>query len=246
MANLFIIFGTTRGIGKALYEYASNFAENQFILVNRRAINTAKENVRGKLTLDLSKPFTKDRISKLRELFSQQDGYKAIYLILNASVIAPIKRVGLADDDLLLKACHVNFLNYERMVNVFISSTRHLRAQKKILAISSGAAESPSIGLSSYCSAKAALEMFVRCLFLEQRTGSEYSIVALRPGVVDTDMQKKIRASKKEDFPKVNAYREIFKQGELLKPELVAHKIHSLLKSDKYWSSPVINISDIK
>lgn len=244
--NLFIIFGTTSGIGKALYGYASNFAENKFILANRRFVKITNKNVRQKLTLDLSKSFTKNKILKLHELFSQQDGYKIIYLILNASVIEPIKTIGFADDELLLKACYVNFSNYERIVNVFISSTRHLGARKKILAISSGSAESPNIGLSSYCSTKAALEMFAKCLFLEQRKRAEYSIIALRPGVVDTNMQKKIRASKKENFPQVDAYKRKFKQKKLLKPELVARKIYSLLKSDKHWSSPVVNISDIE
>lgn len=244
--NLFIIFGTTSGIGKALYGYASNFAENKFILANRKSVRITKKNVRRKLTLDLSKSLTKDKIFKLHELFSRQDGYKTIYLILNASIVEPIKAIGFADDELLLKAGYVNFLNYERIVNIFISSTRHLRTQKKILAISSGAAQSPHIGLSSYCSTKAALEMFVKCLFLEQKKRSEYSIIALRPGIVDTNMQKKIRSSKKENFPRVDAYKKIFRQKKLLKPELVAHKIYSLLKSDQYWSTPVINISDIR
>lgn len=244
--NLFIIFGTTVGIGKALYEYASNFVGNNFILANRKSVKITKKDVCQQLTLDLSKSFTKDKIFKLRELFSQQAGYKNMYLILNASVIEPIKTIGFADDELLLKAGYVNFLNYERIINVFVSSTRHLRIKKKILAISSGSAESPNIGLSSYCSTKAALEMFVKCLFLEQRKRGKYSVIALRPGVVDTNMQKKIRSSKKEYFPQVDAYKKMFKRKKLLKPELVAHKIYSLLNSDKHWASPVINISDIK
>lgn len=144
-----------------------------------------------------------------------------------------------------MKACQVNFLNYERLVNVFISSTRHLRGQKKILVISSKAAESANRGLSSYCSTKAALEMFVKCLFLEQKAAGEYSIVALRPGIVDTNMQKKIRFSKKENFPQVDAYKRAFREKKLLKPEIVAHKIYFLLKSDQYWSSPILDISDI-
>lgn len=244
--DLFIIFGTTSGIGQELYKYISTFSKNNFILVNRKSAITSKKYIYQKLKLDLSKSLTKNMVFKLHKLFSQQYGYKNILLILNASVVEPIKRIGFVKDELLLKSTHVNFLNYQRIINIFISSTRHLSAKKKILAISSGAAASPNIGLASYCSTKAALEMFVKCLFLEQKKKSEYSIIALRPGVVDTNMQKKIRASKKENFPKVNLHKKMFKQKKLLKPKQVAHKIYSLINSDKYWSNPVININDIK
>jgi NAD(P)-dependent dehydrogenase (short-subunit alcohol dehydrogenase family) len=243
--NLFIIFGTTRGIGKALYEYASDFSGNDFILVNRSPIEITKKCSCQKLVLDLSKAITQDCVLKLHKIFSGQDGFENIYLILNASVIEPIVRIGRADDKLLLKSGHANFLNYERIINIFISSTRSLNARKKILAISSGTADSPNIGISSYCSTKAALEMLIRCLFLEQRDAKEYSVIALRPGVVDTDMQKKMRASKKENFPKAGVHKKIFEQKKLLAPKQVAHKIYFLLNSDKYWSNPIIDISEI-
>ena len=243
--DLFIIFGATSGIGKALYVYASRFPENEFILANRKSAKMTNRNVYRRLTLDLSRSFTRDQLAKLRQIFSQLEGYRSVCLVLNASVIRPIRRIGTAGDELLVEACHVNFLNYERIINSFIAATRHLRARKKILAISSGAAETPQIGLSSYCSTKAALEMFVKCFFLEQQRKSEYSILAVRPGVVDTKMQKKIRSSNKENFPKVDLYRKAFKQKKLLKPEWVAHKIYSLLKPDLHWTRPVIDISEI-
>ncbi len=244
--NLLIIFGTTSGIGKALYENASNFTENDFILFNKDSFKFSSKNIIRNLTLDLSKPFNKNKLSKLHKLFSEQKEYKNMCLILNASVIEPIGAIGSVSDQPLLKAGFVNFLNYERLVNIFISATRHSPVKKKILAISSGSAESPNIGLSSYCSTKAALEMFIRCLFLEQQKSKEYSVIALRPGVVNTNMQKKLRFSKKENFPNADKYKEIFKEKKLLTPEMVASKIYFLLNSNKYWSSPVINISDIK
>ena len=244
--NLFIIFGTTSGIGKELYKYTTTFSENSFILVNRKSVTISKKKDCKKLMLDLSKSLTNNKISKLRKLFSQQHGYKNILLILNASVVEPIKRIGFVRDELLLESTHVNFLNYKRIVNIFISSTRHLSAKKKILAISSGAATSPNIGLASYCSTKAALEMFIKCLFLEQKKKSEYSVIALRPGIVDTNMQKIIRSSKKENFPKVSIHKKMHKQKKLLKPEDVARKIYSLINSNIYWSNPIIDIKDIK
>lgn len=243
--NLFIIFGTTRGVGKAFYEYASNFLENDFIVVNRKALRASSKNIRNNLVIDLSRPLTKNIVVSLRSLFSQQKNYRTVFLILNASVIEPIKQIGFASDELLFRAGNINFLNYERIINIFISSTRHMSSKKKILAISSGAADSPHIGLSSYCSTKAALEMVIQCLCLEQKRQGKYLAIALRPGVVDTDMQNKMRSSQKENFPQVNVYKKIFKQKKLLNPKFVAGKIYSLLHSDKYWHHPIITIDEI-
>jgi len=244
--NLFIIFGTTSGIGMALYVHASNSPENDFILFNKGSSKIYNKNILKKLTIDLSQSFSRNNLSKLRQLFSEQKEYKNIYLVLNASVIEPISLVGFVTDALLVGAGFVNFLNYERIVNIFISVTKALPAKKKILAISSGSAGSPNIGLSSYCATKAALEMYIKCLFLEQQKNKEYSVIALRPGVVDTNMQKKIRSSKKENFPDGDKYKKIFKEKKLLPPEIVASKIYTLLNSDEYWFQPVIDISDIK
>ena len=54
--NLYIIFGTTRGLGRALYEYASATAQNNFLLVNRKPLKSPNRDICQTLTLDLSKP----------------------------------------------------------------------------------------------------------------------------------------------------------------------------------------------
>lgn len=244
--NLFIIFGTTRGIGLALYEHASNFEENYFVLINRKPCVISRKNIYKKLSIDLSKTLTQNNILNLRKLFLQVNGFKNVYLVLNASIIDPIKPIGLARDKLLLEANHANFLNYERIINIFIESTRLMKAKRKILALSSGAAQSPHFGISSYCATKAALEMFFRCLYLEQKKQGKVLAIALRPGVVDTDMQKQIRSSAKKNFPHVAIYKKMFKQKKLLDPKIVARKIYSLLSSDSYWDRPIISIDGIK
>ena len=72
----------------------------------------------------------------------------------------------------------------------------HFLAQQRgvIVNISSGAAHRPREGWSAYCSAKAGLAMLTQALHLElgQRGIRAYGF---QPGVVDTEMQVKIRAS---------------------------------------------------
>ena len=116
----------------------------------------------------------------------------------------------------------------------------------KILVISSGSAQFPNAGLASYSSAKAAIEMFAKCIFIEQKRLKQVDILALRPGVVNTNMQKRIRSVSKKDFPNSDRYKNLFKQNKLLNPKLVAEKIHFLLSTKKFWKKPVLDISDIK
>lgn len=243
--NLFIIFGTTSGIGKALFEHALKFSENNFILFNRDFFGVQSENIISNFKLDLSEPFGDAKLKEIQNLFLKQKGYKNIYLILNASIVEPIGLIGSVADDMLPVAGFVNFINYERIVNIFVSATKNSKTKKKILAISSGAAVSPNKGLSSYCSTKAALEMFIRCLFLEQQEKKEYSVIAFRPGVVDTNMQKKLRSSG-DNFPEAGKYKKIFEEKKLLSVKEVAEKIYRVLLSDDYWTTPVIDIVDIK
>jgi len=244
--DLFIIFGTTRGIGKAFLKHAEKNNKNDFILINRKIINIAGKNNHKKVVIDLSQLLTKTKISRLCGIFLKQKKYNSINLILNASTIDPIEAIGFVKDELLLESAYVNFLNYERIINIFISETQNSDFKKKILIISSGSAESPNAGLSSYSSAKAALEMFVKCVFLEQKELRQAKILALRPGIVNTNMQKKIRSASKDDFPDSGRYKDLFKKNKLLNPEAVGEKMYHLLKTDKYWQNPVINISDIK
>ena len=114
-------------------------------------------------------------------------------LVNNAAVIGPIGRIldvqvedwALSIDTNLTAAFHVVQL-----------ALRHMVAQGAgtIVNLSSGAAHRPQEGWSAYCAGKAGLAMLTRSVHLEH--GAEgIRIFGFAPGVVDTDMQGKIRAS---------------------------------------------------
>ncbi len=63
-----------------------------------------------------------------------------------------------------------------------------------IVNVSSGAAEKALPGWSAYCAGKAGLRMLTRVLHLETR-GQGVRVYGLQPGVVDTEMQTRVRAS---------------------------------------------------
>lgn len=94
----------------------------------------------------------------------------------------------------------------------------------RIVNISSGAADSPYPGWSTYCSTKCALRMFGRVLAAElaeypELSGRDIRVLDYAPGVVDTDMQRSVRNSDKANFPKVEKFVDLHKEGKLVKPE---------------------------
>lgn len=241
--RLFIIIGTTRGIGRAFFECASLFSGNEFVLVNRRSVPQRATRVTVRqLRLDLSKKLTH---AKLESIFYLGDygQYSHISLLCIASVVTPIASVGMIHPADIEKSCYTNFLNYALIVNEFIRrSSSFPQVKKRIVIISSGAALSAYAGLSLYCSTKAAIEMFTRSVFEEQRKQKKIEILAIDPGIVDTRMQKTLRDSAPRNFPKAVLYRRLYTKGKLKSPEEIAQRLYALLVSNGTWMEPVIKL----
>jgi len=101
----------------------------------------------------------------------------------------------------------------------------HLRtARGRIVNVSSGAAVKAIEGWSAYCVAKAGGIHLTRLLAAEE---PDITTVALRPGVVDTDMQALIRAegAKAMNPEKRASFLELKATGQLLDPAVPARKI---------------------
>jgi NAD(P)-dependent dehydrogenase (short-subunit alcohol dehydrogenase family) len=90
--------------------------------------------------------------------------------------------------------------------------------------VSSGAANRVIENASAYCAAKAALNHFTRVLAGEE---PELTAVAVRPGVVDTDMQAFIRneGSNVMSDEQLAYYRQLKALGELEPPEIPGRSI---------------------
>jgi NAD(P)-dependent dehydrogenase (short-subunit alcohol dehydrogenase family) len=112
-------------------------------------------------------------------------------LVNNAGQIEPIGRVDETDPRDWAAAIDVNLVGPYRMAHAALPALLE-SAQACILNISTGAAHAPREGWSAYCSAKAGLVMLTRSLALEYPKVATYG---LQPGVVDTGMQVRIRAS---------------------------------------------------
>ena len=238
--HLFIIFGTTSGLGKALHEVISAKPEHDCCIINRRAIKTTTKTT--SLQFDMSRTATPLFLKQLWRTLSAHD-YESISLIANAATVEPVGPLGTLDARSCHDAFHVNITNYILFINAFIQQTiKHKKIRKNIVLLSTGAAVSPQPGLAVYCSTKAALEMLAQCIFVEQKDTKHVRVAAIRPGVVDTPMQARIRRSSVKQFPKVKKYRELAATGLLASPGAVAEKIYAFIRDENFGSEPVISL----
>ncbi|KAK0486864.1 hypothetical protein EDD18DRAFT_651436 [Armillaria luteobubalina] len=160
-------------------------------------------------------------ISQAEQHFSHIDG-----LVLNAAVLEPLCRVG---DSTALSAWKTHFdVNFFSLITTIRSALPALRQSDiggRIVFVSSGSAVKGTAGWGPYNASKAAMNS----LTLSEEE-SEVISVALRPGVVDTDMHTLLRATGGEsmsaqDYQKFLNYQA---RGELLSPYLPGRVIAAL------------------
>ncbi len=113
-------------------------------------------------------------------------------LVNNAGILWPIDETAEADPDEWAYNIHVNLVGAFNMVRNVLPVMLD-QQYGRIVNMSSGAAENPVPGWSAYCAAKAGLEMFTR-VTAQELEGTGVTSNALRPGIVDTEMQADIRS----------------------------------------------------
>ena len=102
-----------------------------------------------------------------------------------------------------------------------------------IVNISSGATRSAYEGWGEYCSTKAALKMASQIFGLEEKDDANKTMLLLEPGVINTPMQNQVRQSDKSEFPMLDKFINLHKDGNLVEAEDVSIAICEWLSSDK-------------
>lgn len=215
MHNHFYITGTTSGLGRSLTKCILNEPQNKVFGISRTQVNQ-HERYRH-YALDLSErafPF----------LPFETVGAQCIVLINNAGWIGPILPLGEQSDESIDTALGVNLVAPVILMNRFLKATKDFDGRKVIVNISSGAASKAIASWSTYCAAKAGIDMVSRVAQLEH---PDVEVYAIAPGVVDTAMQAEIRTGSPEKFPDLSKFLNYHTNGDLVNPELVAQKIYS-------------------
>lgn len=135
-------------------------------------------------------------------------------LVNNAGVIEPIGRLAECEPQEWARSIAVNLVGAFNGIHAAMPAL--LRRGGTVVNVSSGAASLPREGWSAYCSGKAGLAMLTQALHLEY--GERIAVFGFRPGLVDTEMQVRIRASGVNEISRVE-------RSALAPPEHPAHAI---------------------
>jgi NAD(P)-dependent dehydrogenase (short-subunit alcohol dehydrogenase family) len=207
--SLFILTGASRGLGAALAE--ALLQPGHRLLCVARGDNPAlrAQAERAGVTLDWHQcDLTDVRGSEawMTRTLAALPAHKRVALVLNAGMVEPIGALQTLHADTLLPHLELNLAGPMAMTAALLRGTAGWGAQRRILAISSGAARRPVAGWAAYCTGKRA--------------------VSLAPGVLDTDMQRTIRGT---DFAGVQRFRDLHAHGELVSPQDAAQRIAAYL-----------------
>ena len=148
----------------------------------------------------------------------------AICLINNAATLEPVGVLGTLGSVEIARSIKVNLVAPIGLSNLFCKTFDDDAIDRRIVNVSSGAAQSTLAGESLYCIAKAGLEMLTRSLAVEHPSPS-FRAITLRPGIIDTDMQVFARSQTDNTLPSVDLFRGFHASGNLVPPDTVARKV---------------------
>ena len=224
--RIYLITGTSKGLGKALVNELLNMPDS-LVYGHSREQSIFHENYFHQV-IDLSNPQSLQTFQ-----FPEIINADSITLINNAATVQPIGFLGTLDSNELSQSLHLNFLTPIVLSNQFMKLYALFQGRKQIVNIGTGASTNPYAGWSAYCATKAGLEMFTKVGNLEQNSkinGFEFYQIA--PGVLDTNMQEQIRNIDESRFPLKSKFVSLHDNHQLKSPNLAAQLLLSYLSSD--------------
>jgi benzil reductase ((S)-benzoin forming) len=235
--SLYIVTGCSSGIGLALCRKLIQNNQNCVFGIARNCPFEAENFIFHALDLAVI-----DRVKSI-DFPSLEHDYHAVHLINNAGMLGEVNTLDKIKLESLEDVISVNYTSAMILSTKFIQTYQNSPAVKTIINISSGAATGAYASWSNYCASKAALEMFSKCIEIEQKD-QEFPIhcFSIAPGVVDTNMQKQIRSTAIENFAMLPKFEELYRENKLYTPAIVADKLIEILANPKKFEERVFRI----
>ncbi len=171
--------------------------------------------------------------------------WASVTLINNAGVvphIAPLSGVPTAD---LRNAMRVGLEAPMALTGVFLGATDNWTMPRKVLNVSSGLGRRPMASQAAYCTAKAGMDAYARCVALEEAIKPHGAkIVSLAPGVIDTDMQVTLRSADVSAFPDVANFTGMHANGALSTPHDAGAKVLAWLDRADFGQNVVADVRE--
>ena len=246
MKKYLIITGGNKGIGSGIVSAYKN--KGYQIISIARTINSSGEYKEvHQIVLDLSKiEDLENTFSKILNTIDKNTAQRIIF-INNAGTLGKIGRLENNSVSDIQNIIQLNTITPFLLTSVFIKGTHNWDCSKKIINISSGAAAKPYYGWSLYCASKAAIDMMTKAVAIEQETiANGTKIIAIYPGVVDTDMQQQIRKSSPENFINLQRFLDLKESNSLVNIETIGQEIFEIDASENYPNGAVLNVADYR
>ncbi|KAI9841094.1 MAG: hypothetical protein M1837_000998 [Sclerophora amabilis] len=218
MVQVIIVTGASRGIGLAVATYLLRPPHQRNVVVVARTsgpLENLQSQYPGQVEViagDLAEYETAKRaVDGAVGRWGRLDG-----LVLNHGTLDPVKRIR----DSVIADWEGSFkINVFSCVEFVKTALPHLRHSKgRIILTSSGAAQNAYSTWGAYGASKAALNHLGLTLSVEE---PDITTISIRPGVVDTDMQREIRETHVANMDAQDAekFGSLKREGKLLKPE---------------------------
>ena len=219
-ARAAIVTGVSRGLGEAL---ANALLARGFVVLGIGRASGARltgPNYRF-VEIDLADASNIDGelAAPLAQMAAARPGF--VCLINNAAVGTPVGVLGTQGAEEIARSLAVNLAAPMALANLFCREFAADAGERRIINVTSGAAGKPMPAMSSYCVAKAGMEMLTRSLAAEQH-GDRFRAITVRPGIIDTGMQEFIRKLPKDVLPGVAMFEGFHKSGQLVAADTTA------------------------
>src|SRR5215204_593672 len=234
--RLALVTGTSSGIGA---EVAHQLLERGWNVVGiaRRAV-AMNSSAYDHFTIDLADV---ERLTSNLESHGgprlRDGGLNRLALVNNAADVALLGQVDQLEAAGMLQAYAINTVAPVLLMGWVLRTTLP-RTPVRIVNVSSGAGVEPFPGLGAYGSTKAALRLagMVLGAELDMRAAAgaprDATVWSYEPGVVETAMQKAIRAVSAETVPIVQVFKDLSAHGQLRPADQPAAEIVSYVEAD--------------
>lgn len=236
--TLAVITGASRGIGAGIAAAAA--ADGAVVATCNRSASDAEH----QLTADLSDPASWAQFADWLDGLVDTIEPDALTVVHNAATLTPIGFAGEVDAAAYTTNVLLNSAAPQVLGDAVIRTARRTGTPTVLVQLSSGAGKNPYPGWTSYCASKAAVDMWVRTVGIEQDEAVVRAL-AISPGVVATEMQAEIRDSDASAFPNVERFRDMHAEGALGDPAEVGAELWKVSQSDSWTSGTVGDLNQM-
>lgn len=249
MKTIAIVTGASKGLGLALAEQLACDCDTLITVARQNHIDSVNQLAKANncqhihYAADLSDMAQVAALTKKLTPLLQATANRYL-LINNAGVLGPMAQYHGLEASSSVQIAQTFNLNIAAVITLtshFLTlCEQHSNAKVQVINISSGAARSAYPGWGVYCASKAALDRYSEVAQLEAPFAQ---IVSLAPGVIDTDMQAKIRSSNEQDFPNLQRFKDLHATQALSSATETAQKILAYSQSADFGKQ---TLSDIR